>query len=168
MKTHHIVLTIGLGLILTGCEYSRYNAAPVDCTGVVSPCEDVNPGNPDSPPNDIEVSRLDNTEFSLALQGGSEDTWLIVKCQTMGTPVAERCPTPIQGKNGKEVWAVKLKNNEANSIAVSTNFPACNACLNTDDYDSAQCKEQCSFPYMVIDLNEPSQAPVDPFIIIRR
>ncbi|MDA3933283.1 MAG: hypothetical protein PF630_03000 [Gammaproteobacteria bacterium] len=164
MKTHHIVLTIGLGLILTGCEYSKDKAASADCTGAVSPCDSVNPGNPDSPPQDIVVSKQQDKEFSLALQGGSRNTWLIVKCQTMGAPVATNCPTPIQDRKGKDVWAVKMNKDSLNSFAVSNNMPACSACLKTPN----QCKAECSFPYMVIDLNEPSQVPVDPFIIVDR
>ncbi len=164
MTTHHIVLTIGLGLILAGCEYSTDKAASADCTAVASPCENVDPSKPDSAPPDIVVSKQHDTEFSLALQGGSRNTWLIVKCQNPGAPVATNCPTPIQDRKGKDVWAVKLNKDSLNSFAVSNNMPACSACLKT----SNQCDAECSFPYMVIDLSEPSQAPVDPFIIIRR
>lgn len=159
---------IAMSALLCSCATSDRDrgARALSCADVNRPCVQVDTEDPQNVPFELVVSRSANNAFSMELASGASDrTYLIFKCQRMAASNPDCRAPAFDPATGQPLWLIRLTPGAVEEIALAGNLPRCSKCL---DQANQNCDSLCSYPYMVVDIAEPSQQPVDPVLIVRR
>lgn len=171
MKIEHACfLPIFLGTLF----FAMPGGALAQCGGAAK-CVDINfPGKGKQAVLSQPVMRVSKAQgsFAFGVPSGSSSpgkpigqAFVIFKCQVETANYAD-CRTPAE-KNGEPAWVVKLAGG-TNQLDIASDLGPCEQCLTMQGpADQENCKKNyCTYPYMVVDVGDPSAIPLDPSIII--